>query len=156
MQIGKALINDRLRVSKLSWKVWIPLIYTFAVSYSWNLLFSLKLCYFLAVSIISSVPKLDNLKTRTAMYAKTSVFVIRCETIIYLLLHNLHDCTFKDLNKWSLVSNISEAFNRAIPLRNVMKNSEKHYLQSSVIVMFQVALSKFVIDVVCCNKCRTL
>ena len=33
------------------------------------------------------------------MNAKISVFVIRVEAIIYLLLHNLHDCTFKDMNR---------------------------------------------------------
>ena len=31
------------------------------------------------------------------MNAKISVFVICFEGIIYLLLHNLHDCTFKQL-----------------------------------------------------------
>ena len=31
MQIKKALINDRLRVSKVSWKFRIPRIYTFRV-----------------------------------------------------------------------------------------------------------------------------
>ena len=34
MQIEKALINDRLRVSKVSWKFCIPTIYNFAVIYS--------------------------------------------------------------------------------------------------------------------------
>ena len=37
---------------------------------------------------------LNNLKTRTAMNAKISVFVICIEAIIYLLLYNLHECTF--------------------------------------------------------------
>ena len=31
-----------------------------------------------------------------AMNAKISVFIICAEAIIYLLLYNLHDCTFKD------------------------------------------------------------
>ena len=31
MQIEKALINDRLRVSKVSWKFRIPIIYNFGV-----------------------------------------------------------------------------------------------------------------------------
>ena len=31
------------------------------------------------------------------MNAKISVFVICFEGIIYMLLHNLHDCTFKQL-----------------------------------------------------------
>ena len=34
-------------------------------------------------------------QTRTAVHAKISVFVICVEAIMYLLLHNLHDCTFK-------------------------------------------------------------
>ena len=31
------------------------------------------------------------------MYAKISVFVICAEAIIYLLLYNLHECTFKSV-----------------------------------------------------------
>ena len=31
------------------------------------------------------------------MNAKITVFVICVEAIMYLLLHNLHDCTFKDV-----------------------------------------------------------
>ena len=38
MQIEKPIINDRLRVSKVFWKH--PTIYSFAVIYPWNLLFS--------------------------------------------------------------------------------------------------------------------
>ena len=40
MQIEKARIDDRLRVSKVSWKFRIPTIYNFAVINPWNLLFS--------------------------------------------------------------------------------------------------------------------
>ena len=36
----------------------------------------------------------NNFKTRTAMNAKISVFAICVAAIIYLLLYNLHDCTF--------------------------------------------------------------
>ena len=36
--------------------------------------------------------QLSNLKTKTAM---NSVFIISIEVIIYLLLYNLHGCTFK-------------------------------------------------------------
>ena len=39
MQIEKALINDRLRVSKVSCKLNIQTIYNFEVIYFWNLLF---------------------------------------------------------------------------------------------------------------------
>ena len=38
--------------------------------------------------------RINNVKTRTAMNAKMSVFVICVEVIIYLL-YDLHDCTFK-------------------------------------------------------------
>ena len=57
MQIEKAPINDRLRVSKVSWKFRIPTIYNSAVIYLWNLLFSKKVTYFLVVSIVFSVYK---------------------------------------------------------------------------------------------------
>ena len=93
MQIKKALINDCLRVSKASWKFRIPTIYNFTVIYQWNLPFSWKV-----VSIAFSVYKqnftANNLKTRTAMNAKISVFFICVETIIYFFIYNLHDCTF--------------------------------------------------------------
>ena len=36
----KALLNDRLRVSKVSWKFHVSTIYNYALIYSWNLLFS--------------------------------------------------------------------------------------------------------------------
>ena len=39
--------------------------------------------------------QLYNLKSRTAMNAKIFTFIIRAETIIYLLLYNLHECTIK-------------------------------------------------------------
>ena len=52
MQIEKTLVNDGLRVSKMSWKFRIPTIYNFAVIYPWNLLFSKKAAYFLTVLVI--------------------------------------------------------------------------------------------------------
>ena len=59
---------------------------------------SQKVAYFLTVSIVflfkTKTLRLNNLKTRTALNAKISVFVICVEVIMYLLLHNLHDCTF--------------------------------------------------------------
>ena len=36
----------------------------------------------------------NNSKTKTAMNPKLSIFVFGVEAIIYLLLHNFHDCTF--------------------------------------------------------------
>ena len=43
---------------------------------------------------INKTLRLNYLKSRTAMNVKFSVFVICVKDIIYLLLHNLHDCTF--------------------------------------------------------------
>ena len=37
----------------------------------------------------------NNLKIRTSMNAKISVFVVCAKAILYLLWYNLHDCTFK-------------------------------------------------------------
>ena len=45
-----------------------------------------------------------NLKIRTAMNAKISVFVICVEAIVYLLLYNLHEYTFKKLTPTQLYS----------------------------------------------------
>ena len=47
---------------------------------------------------INKTLRLNNLKIRIAMNAKISVFVIRVEAIIYLLLYDLHDCIFKYLD----------------------------------------------------------
>ena len=49
----------------------------------------------MSVLFINKTSQLNNLKTRTPMNAKISLFVIYVEAIIYLLLCNLHDCTFK-------------------------------------------------------------
>ena len=57
MQIEKALIKDRVRVSKVLWKFRFPFIYNFVVIYPWNMLFSQKVIYFLKVSIVFSVNK---------------------------------------------------------------------------------------------------
>ena len=54
MQIEKALISDGLRVSKVSWKFSILIIYNFAVIDPWNLLFSQKAAYFSTVHIVFS------------------------------------------------------------------------------------------------------
>ena len=55
---------------------------------------SLPFNSFYCLLFINKTLQLIRLKTRIAMNAKNSVFVICVETIIYLLLHNLHDCTF--------------------------------------------------------------
>ena len=56
MQIEKALINDRLGVSKVSWKFHVPNIYNFGVIYLWKLFFFLKkLAYFLSLYCLLSL-----------------------------------------------------------------------------------------------------
>ena len=85
MQTEKALINDRLRIPKVPCKLHIL-----------NLLFFKKVAYFLlSFLFINKTLRLNNLNTRTAMYAKISVFAICVEAIMYLLSYNLHHCTFK-------------------------------------------------------------
>ena len=42
------------------------------------------------------------------MHAKISVFVICVEVIIYLLLYNLHDCTFNDTKNTSILNTTIE------------------------------------------------
>ena len=62
----------------------------FAIFLKSSLLFNSFYCLFLFIN----KTWLNNLKTRIAVNAKISVFVICVEVIIYLL-YNLHDCTFK-------------------------------------------------------------
>ena len=50
MQIEKSLINDRSRISKVSWKFRIPIINNFVVIDTRNLLFFKKVAYLLTVS----------------------------------------------------------------------------------------------------------
>ena len=47
---------------------------------------------------INKTLRLNNFKTRTDIDAKMSVFASCVKVIIYLLLYNLHDSTFKTLN----------------------------------------------------------
>ena len=48
--------------------------------------------------------RLNNLKTRTAINAKILVFAICVEAIMYLVLHNLHDCTFNCTFTFTLIN----------------------------------------------------
>ena len=56
---------------------------------------SLLFKFLLSFLFINKILWLNNLKTRTAMNVTISVFVVCVEAMIYLLLYNLHDCTFK-------------------------------------------------------------
>ena len=95
MQIEQELVNNRLHVSKVSWKSRIPNIYNFTVLLPRNFPNFLKVAnYFLLPFLFISKTLLSN-KTGTATNTKIcAVFVICVETILYLLLYNLHDCTF--------------------------------------------------------------
>ena len=94
IQIEKALIHDRLHVSKVSWKFRISTAYNFAVIYPWNWLVFKKWFYFSIVSIIFSAHTQNFMKAGTSMNAKISLFVIYIDVIIHLLLCNLHDNSF--------------------------------------------------------------
>ena len=58
------------------------------------------------------------------MNVKMSVFLICVEVIMYLLVHNLHDCTFKTL--------INELKRTSAYVRNF---SEKNYLYYIIIII---------------------
>ena len=53
------------------------------------------ICVHFLILFINKTLPLNNLRNRTAMNAKISMLVICVEAIIYLLLYNMHDCTFK-------------------------------------------------------------
>ena len=70
----------------------------FAIFLKSSPLFSCFYCLFLfinkALRLNNKTLQLNNLKTRTAMNPKISVFVICVEAIIYLVSYKLHDFTF--------------------------------------------------------------
>ena len=90
-------MNDRLRVLKVSWKFGIPTIYIFCSNLPLKFANFLKEPIFsqflLSFLFINKSLRLNNLKTRTAINAKISVFVIFIEAIMYFLLYNLLDFT---------------------------------------------------------------
>ena len=98
MQIEKALINDRLRVSNVSWKFCIPTIVNFAVIHPWNLPFFKKVAYFLTVSIAFSIYK-QNFTAQCKNECENFIVSYLCRSdhkfIIIWLLYDLHNCTFK-------------------------------------------------------------
>ena len=94
ISIEKLLINDHLRVSKVSWKFRILTSYNFAVIYLWNIFLKSSPTFqqILSLLFINKILQFSNLNTRTGMNAKISVFVICVEEIKYLI--NLQDFTF--------------------------------------------------------------
>ena len=67
----------------------------FAIFLKSSLLFNSFYC----LIFINKTLWLNKLKTRTAMNAKISLFVVFVETIISLQLNNLRDCNFKKPEK---------------------------------------------------------
>ena len=53
--------------------------------------------FLLSFLFVNKTLRLNNLKTRTGMNEKNSMFCICVEAIIYLLLYNQHDCTFSSV-----------------------------------------------------------
>ena len=89
-----------MQIETAPWKFCIPSTYyffsnlpmKFAVFLKSSLVFNSFYClFFLLTKLYGSIA----LKTRAAMNAKMSMFIIWVEAITYLLLYNLHDCTFK-------------------------------------------------------------
>ena len=96
MQTEKALINNRLCISKVAWKFRIQTIYNFTVIYTIflksSLLFNSFYCLFCSkTKLYDSITQ----KLKQLWMQKISVLVICVEAIIYLLLYNLYDGTFK-------------------------------------------------------------
>ena len=74
---------------------------------------------------IKKTLRFDDLKIGTAINAKISVFVICVEAIIYLLLRNLHDCTFNPgpQNKSDINFSICHWNLNSIAIHNYAKGS---------------------------------
>ena len=83
MQTEKALINDRLGVTKVSWKFRIPTIYNLAVIYLWNMLLTLKLAYFLTVSTVFSVCKQQ--KNGSITYKLQQLWMWKFQCVLFVL-----------------------------------------------------------------------
>ena len=75
---------------KIHWEVIAYLFQKYPEHFSFQLLIIVKAIVFLKSRLL-----FNNLKTRIAMSAKN--FAICAKAIIHLLLHNLHDCTFKSV-----------------------------------------------------------
>ena len=87
--------------------------------------------FLLSFLFINKYLQLNNLKTRIAMNAKTSVFVICVETIIYLLLYNLYDCTFNVCA--TIITIYCESCKESIQ-RNTCKKRFRYYLWSKMLL----------------------
>ena len=88
----------------------------------------------MSFQFINKTLRLNNLKTRTAMNAKISVFVTYVEVIVYLLLYNLHGCTFKYIK---LRSSRPEVFLGEGALKICSKFTGEHPCLSAISIKLQ-------------------
>ena len=98
-KLRKTLINDRLSVWNVSWNFTFQLFIFLAINL-WNLLFFQKANYFFNTiyclfCLYANSSRLNNLKTKKVMNTKLSGFVTYVKIMIFLLLYNLRECTFK-------------------------------------------------------------
>ena len=66
------------------------------------------------------------------MNANISVFVICVEAIIYLLLYNLHDCTFKIATLFSIATLISTINLKVLKMEEQIKAISSHVLAPQI------------------------
>ena len=100
-KLRKTLINDRLSVWNVSWNFTFQLFIFLAINL-WNLLFFQKGNYFFNTiyclfCLYTNSSRLNNLKTKKVMNTKLSGFVTYVKIMIFLLLYNLRECTFKSV-----------------------------------------------------------
>ena len=108
-----------------------------------NYLFSEKAAYFLlSFLFINKSLWLSNLRTRTAMNAKISVFVICVEAILYLLLGNSHDCTFRNWIIYHSMKNVCVLHCRGFNIFWNEKYYNKSWIRQWLKVMEKVFSSK--------------
>ena len=71
----------------------------------------------MSLLFINETLRLNNLKTTTVINAKISVFIICVKAVIYLLLYDLHNCTFN--------SDMHEIFLQHYHMKEVLRNPPK-------------------------------
>ena len=84
---------------------------------------------------INKTLRLNDIRTRTAMNAKMSVFVICVEAIVYLLLYNLRDFIFKVFLKVVLHPGSSNEFyflNEKHPQKTILQITSTSLLNGIV------------------------
>ena len=86
------------------------------------------------------------------MNAKTSLFVICTEAIIYLLLYDLHDCTFSTLRKRECFSLLKESLNENTTVSISPAENSFDYHKSQLIEEFRNLKNVFFTEVKALKK----